>query len=113
MWSTSSAAMTARKNGVRQVFLVNERGDERLICGTAECLRDAGDHRQRQDVPDANGVEVHERGQDERGGHLNALRHHQQLPPIAAVGDHSADQGEEQDGGLAQERIEAEVEGRR
>src|SRR5262249_32611964 len=48
------------RDGVRQVFLVHELRQQRLIRRTAERLRDAGDERQREDMPDLDDVEVHE-----------------------------------------------------
>ena len=57
-------------------------------------------------------VEVDERRQREGGGHLDVLRHQQQLPPVATIGDHAADQRQEEDRHFAEKRIEAEVERR-
>ena len=93
--------------------LVHERGNERLIRRPAKRLGQAGDDRQRQHVPDADDIQVDERSERERRGHLDALRHDEQLPAIAPVGDHAPDQREEQDRRFAEERIEAEIEGRR
>jgi hypothetical protein len=63
--------------------------------------------------PDADRAGVNERGQREGRRHLHVLRHQQHLPPIVAVGHDAADDSEEQDGQLAEKRVEAEVEGRR
>ena len=59
-----------------------------------------------------HGVPVDEGGQREGRAHLHALRDQQHRPAIAAVGDHAADEREEQDRQLAEERVEAEVERR-
>ena len=101
------------RDGVRHVLLLDERRQQRLIRRAAEGLRQAGDDRQREDVPDADDVEVDERRQREGRGHLHVLRGEQQLPPVVAVGDDAADEREEQDGQLAEERVEAEEERRR
>ena len=101
------------RDRVRHVVLADERRQQRLIRGSAEGLRESGDDRQREHVPDAHDVPVDERGQRERGGHLNALRREQQPPPVVAIGDDAADQREQQDGQLAEKRIEAQEERRR
>ena len=80
-----------------RVLFWNERRDQRLVGRAAKGLRDAGDERQRQDVPDADGSGEDERRQREGRGHLHALRHEQQVPPVAAIGDDAADEREEQD----------------
>ena len=54
-------------------------------------------------MPDADDVQVDERGQRERRAHLDVLRHEQQLPAIVAIGDDAADQREEQDRQLRRE----------
>jgi hypothetical protein len=99
-------------NRVGDVVLADERGEQRLIRRSAERLRQAGDDRQRQHVPDVHDIPVDERGQRERGAHLDALRREQQPLAIVAIGDDAADQREQQDGQLAEERIESEKEGR-
>ena len=100
------------RDRVRQVLLVHERRDQRLIGGTAEGLREPGHERQRQDVPDAHVAEEHQRRQNERGGHLDVLRAEQQTTAIVAIGDDAADQREQQDRQLAEEIIEPEEERR-
>ena len=47
-----------------------------------------------------------------RGRHLHVLRDQQQLLAIVAIGDDAAEQREQQDGQLAEEVVQAEVEGR-
>ena len=54
-------------------------------------------------MPDLNDIQVDKRGQGKRRRHLDVLRHQQKLPSIAAIGDHAADQREEQDGRFAEE----------
>ena len=49
---------------------------------------------------------------DERRRHLHVLRCEQQPPAVVAIGDDAAEQREQQDGQLAEEVVEAEVEGR-
>jgi hypothetical protein len=99
------------RNRVRHIFLVDERGQQRLMRGTAERLGQAGDHRQRQDVPDANDVPVDQRGERERRRHLDVLRRQQETTTILAVGDDAAEQREQQNGQLAEERVETKEEG--
>ena len=66
------------RDRVRQILLVDERRDQRLIGRAAERLRAAGDERQRQDVPDLQlksaAVEKHQQRERGRGPHLHALR---------------------------------------
>ncbi len=100
------------RDGVRQVAARHERRKQRLIRRSAERLRDAGRERQREHVPDAHDVEVDERGQDERAGQLDGLGADQQVAAIVAVGDHAADQRQQQDRQFADEAVESEVEGR-
>ena len=102
-----------QRHGVRQIFLVDERRNQRLIRRAAERLRDAGDERQRQDVPDLDGLEVHQQRERGRGAHLDALRDDQGPPAIVAVGEHAADEREQDDRQLLQERVEPEEERRR
>jgi hypothetical protein len=83
-----------------------------LIRRSAERLRHAGRERQGEHVPDADDVEENERGQDERAGQLDGLGADQQVAAIVAVGDHAADQRQQQDRQFADEAVEAEVEGR-
>ena len=101
------------RDGVRHVVLVDERRQQRLIRRAAKRLREPGDDREREHVPDADDVPVDERRQRERRAHLDALRHEQQLPAVVPIGHDAADQREEQDGQLAEERVEAEEERRR
>ncbi len=100
------------RDRVGQVLFRNERRNQRLIGRPAERLRDAGDERERQDQPDADGAGEDERRQREGRRHLHALRHEQQMAAVAAIGDDAADEREEQDRDLADERIEAEEKGR-
>ena len=106
-----------QRDGVRQIFLVDERRDKRLVRRAAECLGEAGDRGEQQDVPDVHAhdlqvLQIHE--QRERGGraHLHVLRGDQRPTAIAPVGEHAADEREEDDRELLQERVEAEVERR-
>ena len=57
--------------------------------------------------------EVHERGEDGCRGELYPLRCHQRQPAIVAIGDDPADEREQHDRQLLQERVEPEIEGRR
>jgi hypothetical protein len=79
-------------DGVRQILLVDERRHERLIRRSAEGLRQPGDEGERQDVPDLDDAEIHERGQGGRGRHLHVLRRQQRPASVAAVGQHAADE---------------------
>ncbi len=101
-----------QRDGVRQIFLVDERGQQRLIRRASERLRDARHERQRHDVPDLDDVEIHQDGERARRGHLDVLRRHQRLAAVVAIGEHAADEREEDDRQLLQERVEAEVERR-
>ena len=62
------------RDRVRQIFLVDERRDERLIGRTAERLGEAGRERQQQDVPDLDDAGEDEQGQRGRRRHLDVLR---------------------------------------
>ena len=95
-----------------RIFLVDERGQQRLVRRAAERLREARDERQRHDVPDLDDVEVHQDGERARRGHLNVLRRHQRFPAVVAIGKDAADEREQDDRELLQERVEAEVERR-
>ena len=53
-------------------------------------------------------AEVHEHGEDGGGRQLDPLRGHQREPAIVAIGDDAADEREEHDRQLLQERVEAE-----
>jgi hypothetical protein len=72
----------------------------------------ARDARERQDVPDAHRVPEDQGGQRQGRAHLHALRDEQHRPPVAPVGDHAAEEREEQDRQFAEERVEPEVERR-
>ena len=99
-------------DGVGQVFLADEGGNQGLIRRPAEGLRTARDTRQRQDVPDLHDVEEDQRGQDERRRHLHDLRDQHHVAPIAAIGDDAANEREQQDRQLAEKAVEAEKERR-
>ena len=88
-------------------FLSTSDGMQRLIRRPAERLREAGDERQHQDVPDWT---THDRRarQRRRRGHLDVLRGEQRPPPVVPIGEHAADEREEHDRQLLQERVEAE-----
>ncbi len=43
-----------QRDGVRKILLLDERRHQRLIGRSAERLRESGDERQRQDVPDVD-----------------------------------------------------------
>ena len=96
------------RDRVRQVFLVDERGNERLVRRAAECLREARDEGQDQDVPDLDHAEEHQQGQRAGGAHLDVLRGQERPAAITPVGEHTADEREEHDRQLLQERVEAE-----
>ena len=53
-----------------------------------------------------------EDGQHEGAAHLHVLRADQHVPAVHAVGDHAADQREQEDRDIAEERIEPEQKGR-
>ena len=95
------------RDRIRQVLLVHERWNQRLVRRAAERLRHPGQERQRQDVPDADVAEEDERGQRERRGHLDVLRTEEQAPAIVAIGNDAANEGEEQDRQLSQEIVES------
>ena len=99
-----------QRHGIRQVFLFDKRRDERLIRRPAERLRKTRGERQHQDVPDLDDLEIHEEGERARGRHLDVLRPNQCAPSIVSVGQHAADQGEEDDWQLLQEHVEPEEE---
>ena len=50
-------------------------------------------------------------GEQEGADHLDVLRGEQHLAAVEAVGEDSAEEGEHHDGELAEEEVEAEVEG--
>src|SRR5215831_15202079 len=100
------------RDGVRQILLVDEHRQQRLVRRAAERLRDAGDERQREDVPDLHDVQVHQQGERAGRRHLDVLRHHQRLAFVVAIGEDAADEREQDDRQLLQERVEAQVEGR-
>ena len=97
------------RDGVRQIFLVHEHRQQRLVGRPAERLREARDERQREDVPDLDDVQIHQHGERGRGRHLDVLRREQRLAPVVAIGEHAADEREEDDRELLQERVEAQV----
>ena len=100
------------RDRVRQVLLVDERRNQRLIGGPAERLRAAGDERQREDVPDLDHLQVHQQRERARRRHLNDLRHDERAAAIVTVGEDAADQREQDDRQLLQKRIEPEEERR-
>ncbi len=53
---------------------------------------------------------VHQDGERARREHLDVLRRQQRLAPVVAIGEHAADEREQDDRELLQERVEAEVE---
>ena len=99
-------------DGVRHVFFTDQRGNQRLVGGSAECLGETGNEREAENLPDADEMEGDEGGEQEGGAHLHALRDEQHLAALDAVGHHAADQGEQKDRDAAEEGIEAEQEGR-
>jgi hypothetical protein len=101
-----------QRHRVRQIFLVDERWDERLVRRSAERLRAAGDERQHKDLPDLHHVHEHQQGQYSRGAHLHDLRRDERAPAIVAVGEDAADERKQDDRQLLQERIEPEEERR-
>jgi hypothetical protein len=84
-----------------------------LIGRPAKGLREAGDDRQRQHVPDVHDVPVDEGRQREGRAHLHVLRREEEVAAVMAIGDDAANQREEQDRQLAEKGVEAEEEGRR
>ncbi len=101
-----------QRHRVRQILLVDERRDERLIRGPAERLRNSGDEREQEDVPHLHHLEVHQDRQHPGGRHLQVLRCHEGPPPVVAIGEDAANQREQDDRQLLQEGVEAEEEGR-
>ncbi len=101
-----------QRDGIRQVVLLDEQWHQRLIRGTAERLGAAGDGGEDQYLPDPDEVEIHEHREHERGAHLDDLRRDEKPAAIVAVGHDAADQREEQDGQLAEKRIQPEIERR-
>ena len=84
---------------------------QRLIRRAAERLREAGDERQHQDVPDLDdAADTSSSASVARRRHLDVLRRQQRPPAIVAIGEHAADEREQDDRQLLQERVEAEVE---
>ena len=53
---------------------------------------EAGDERQREDLPDLDLAPEHQRRQRQRRRHLHVLRGEQQAPAIVTIGDDAADQ---------------------
>jgi hypothetical protein len=80
------------RDGVRQIFLVDERWNQRLVRRSAERLGAAGDERQRQHVPDLDDAQKHQQREGGRGRHLHDLRHQQRAATVVAIGEHAADQ---------------------
>jgi hypothetical protein len=97
-------------DGVRHVFAFDERGDERLIGGSSEGLGKTGDERETKNLPDLNVVGGDQNGEDGGRGHLQILRTEKDSTALEAVGDDSADEGEEEDRDSAEELVESEKE---
>ena len=95
-------------DGVRHVLPPNEQGQQRDVSRTAERLRAAGEKRQHEDVPHLHGVCVDQRRQHERERHLQILREQHDLAPLQAVGNHAAEEREEQHRPGGQKSIDAE-----
>ena len=100
------------RDGVREIFLVDERRDHGLVGRPPERLRQPGGEGQREDVADMHASLIDERRERERGGHLDELRADEQPLPIVAVGDDAAEEREEEDRQLSQEVVEPEIERR-
>jgi hypothetical protein len=63
-------------------------------------------------VPHLDDVEEHQHGQHAGRRHLQVLRRHEGAPPVVAIGEDAADQREQDDRQLLQERVEAQEERR-
>jgi hypothetical protein len=98
------------RDRVGEIFLIDERRNERVVGRSAERLRAAGDERQREDVPDLDDVEVHQHRQRRRGAHLDVLRGQERAAAIVAIGEDAADQREEDDRQLLEEGVQPEEE---
>jgi hypothetical protein len=99
------------RNRVLQVFLGNQGRNQGRIRGPAEGLRDADDEGQTQDVPHMHGTGEYQRGQQERAGHLDVLRHHQDPTAIVTIGKNSAYKRQQDDRNLPKELVQPQIEG--
>ena len=81
------------------------------VGGAAEGLADSHEEGEAENVPDLDGMGYEEQGEQEGADHLDVLRGEQHLATIEAVGEDSTEEREHHDGELAEEEVEAEVEG--
>jgi hypothetical protein len=81
-------------DGVGHVVLLDEGGNQRLVGGTSEGLRETGNEREAKNVPDVDMARRHENGEDAGCRHLDILRAEQNFSALHAIGDHAADQRE-------------------
>ena len=102
------------RDGVRQILAGHQGRQQRLVGRAAEGLGDAGAERQRQHRVDRHvrGAAEHERGEHEGAGRLHELRADEQPATVVPIGDHAADQRQQQDRQLADEGVQAEPERR-
>src|SRR5215471_17161063 len=61
-------------------------------------------------MPDLHNVEIEQRSERECTGHLDVLRHQQELAAVGSVCENSADERKQHDRQLAQKQVQAEVE---
>ncbi len=99
------------RDGVREVLRADEGGQKRRVGRTAEGLADSDEEAEREDVPDLYEVQGEEGGEQEGADHLDVLGGKQHLAAIHAIGKDASKEREHHDGKLAEEEVEAEVEG--
>ena len=83
----------------------DQRRNQRLVRGAAKRLSQTDNKRQAQDVPDLDHRHRKQARQQESAGHLHDLRSDQQLAPVCPISHDPADQGEQENGNLAEKRI--------
>ena len=99
------------RDGIGEVFGVHECGKKGGVGGATEGLAGSHEEGEAEDVPDFDSMGYEEQGEQEGADHLDVLRDEQHLATIKAVGEDSAEEREQHDGELAEEEVEAEVEG--
>ena len=84
-----------QRDRVRDVFLVDERRDERLVRRAAEGQREPDDERQNEDHPDLDAIRVDEAREEKRRRELDDLRDQEDPPAVHPVGKDAPEEREE------------------
>ncbi len=101
-----------QRNGIGNVFSIDQSWNQRLIGRCAKSLGQSGDERKTEDLPDMHHPGRYQDSEQRRARHLYVLRDEENLPPLRPVSHNAAHQREEEDGNASEELIQRKQKGR-